>query len=74
MAAGGCRHLEIRLEHKSENVFLLVDARDNPGFDLSSPKEEYLRLTMAHQGVPFRKALEYGKACFGFQFRPVHER
>jgi glyoxylase-like metal-dependent hydrolase (beta-lactamase superfamily II) len=71
MAAGGCRHLEIRLEHKSENVFLLVDARGNPGFELSGPKEEYLRLTMAHKGVPFRKEPEYGRACFGFQFRPV---
>lgn len=69
MAAGGCRHLDIRFECESEDVCLLVDARDNPGFELSVSKEEYLRLTMAHQGVPFRKAPEYGSACFAFEFR-----
>jgi hypothetical protein len=74
MAAQGCRHVEIRLERKPENIFLLVDARDNPGFELSGSKEEYLQLTMAHQGVPFRKASEHGRACFAFEFRPVPER
>lgn len=69
MAAQGCVHLEIRFERKPENILLLVDALDNPDFELSGPKEEYLRLTMAHQGVPFRKAPEYGRACFAFEFR-----
>jgi hypothetical protein len=71
MVSGGCKHLAIRLEHKSGNAFLLIDARDNHGFELSDPKEEYLRLTMAHQGVPFKKAPEFGKACFAFEFHPV---
>jgi hypothetical protein len=85
MAARGCRDLEIRFEResemsvrseradKSENILLLVDARDNPGFDLSAHREEYFRLTMAHQDVMFRKASEYGGACFAFAFRAVHE-
>ena len=82
MAARGCRHLEIRFERKpkqterleqSENILLLVEARDNPGFELSAHREEYFRLTMAHQGVCFGKAPEHGGACFGFEFRAVNE-
>jgi glyoxylase-like metal-dependent hydrolase (beta-lactamase superfamily II) len=73
MAVGGCRHLKIRFENKAESVFLFVQGKDNRGFALSGSREEYLRLTMAHQNVQFREVPEYGGACFALEFRPVHE-
>ncbi len=69
MAARGCRHVRIVIEHKCEQALLFVDARDHTGFELSQSREEYLRLTMARQGVLFRKAPECGRACFTFEFR-----
>ncbi len=74
MAARGCKQVVMGVELKWERAFLFIDARDNPGFELSSPKEEYLRLTMAQQGVSFRKAPEYGRACFALEFRTVLDR
>lgn len=69
-AVQGSRRVEIRVDRMPEKISLRVTPLDNPGFELPAPREEYLRLTMAHQGVSFEKAPECGRGCFVFEFRP----